>query len=398
MEAEKTTLKPDALVVGGGPIGSIAAFLLSREGLKVVVIEEHRKIGLPVHCAGLLGIKAWKALPIKPVESVKNEITSFKIYSPFGEKLEVNKGKTAAYVVDRAIFDSEIARSAEKTGAKFLLSTKLKHLDPADGKAMCQFRGRKKIIFKPKVLIGADGAFSIVSRQLNLFKSKKMYFGFQYYTERGDEQGTNEVKIFIDNVKNVNIFHWIIPSGSVVKIGSIFPGRENMEIVRRKLLKIASVNGYRIKYSSLWLVPSEPVESLVKGNVAVVGDAAGQNKPLSRGGIYFGVEAVKIMCKWVLKAIEEGNKDLLENYGREWRRKFMLKIRLSLIGRYVFEGLTHDEVRKIFRVLKRNENQLSGVWDLDEQEEILFFLARKAFFLPGLSLRFIKDYLKTIFH
>jgi len=50
----------DAIVVGGGPVGSFAALILSKLGKKVTVFEEHSQIGSPSHCAGHISIKSLK--------------------------------------------------------------------------------------------------------------------------------------------------------------------------------------------------------------------------------------------------------------------------------------------------------------------------------------------------
>ena len=42
----------DVIIVGAGPAGSLAARRIAEKGIKVLLIEEHMNIGLPVHCSG----------------------------------------------------------------------------------------------------------------------------------------------------------------------------------------------------------------------------------------------------------------------------------------------------------------------------------------------------------
>ena len=48
----------DAIVVGGGPVGSYAALNLAKLGVKAKVFEEHPTIGFPSHCAGHISIRS----------------------------------------------------------------------------------------------------------------------------------------------------------------------------------------------------------------------------------------------------------------------------------------------------------------------------------------------------
>mgnify|MGYP001396702125 CR=1 FL=1 len=45
----------DAIVVGGGPTGSMAAFELAKGGCSVCVLEKTRDIGYPVRCGEAIG-------------------------------------------------------------------------------------------------------------------------------------------------------------------------------------------------------------------------------------------------------------------------------------------------------------------------------------------------------
>ena len=50
---------PKIIIVGAGPVGCYTAQLLKREGLGPVLVEEHKEIGKPVHCAGVIGRKVF---------------------------------------------------------------------------------------------------------------------------------------------------------------------------------------------------------------------------------------------------------------------------------------------------------------------------------------------------
>jgi len=58
---------PDAIIIGGGPVGSYAALNLAKLGVKVTVFEEHPEIGLPSHCAGHLSIRSLSTMGLYPL-------------------------------------------------------------------------------------------------------------------------------------------------------------------------------------------------------------------------------------------------------------------------------------------------------------------------------------------
>ena len=110
------------MVVGAGPMGGYAADVISSAGWRVALIEEHRKIGVPVQCAGLVTPRVFEIVDKRL--TVVNSLRGAEIYSPKGRELIVDGRETKAVVLDRATFDSEIARDALLHGAtSFLGST-----------------------------------------------------------------------------------------------------------------------------------------------------------------------------------------------------------------------------------------------------------------------------------
>ena len=53
--------KFDVIVVGGGPVGSTAARICAKSGLKTLLVEEQAHLGYPVQCAGLLSNSAFSS-------------------------------------------------------------------------------------------------------------------------------------------------------------------------------------------------------------------------------------------------------------------------------------------------------------------------------------------------
>ncbi|MFB0567962.1 MAG: NAD(P)/FAD-dependent oxidoreductase, partial [Candidatus Bathyarchaeia archaeon] len=110
----------DAVVVGGGPCGSLAAWTLAKLGADVAVFEEHREIGLPSHCAGHVSIKGLKRLGLHlPQRIFENKIYGAVFYSPSGLEFRVKRSSPVTCVLNRELLDKHLAELAMKAGAQY---------------------------------------------------------------------------------------------------------------------------------------------------------------------------------------------------------------------------------------------------------------------------------------
>ena len=100
-------------VIGAGPAGLAAAKKLAESGWQVTVLEEHKKVGKPMQCAGLVS-KSGAAINKLPIQDcVLNEIQGARIYAPNGEFLSLRKYETVALVLDREKFDLNCLKEAQ---------------------------------------------------------------------------------------------------------------------------------------------------------------------------------------------------------------------------------------------------------------------------------------------
>ena len=78
----------DATIIGASIAGNRIADILSKNH-DVLLIEEHKKIGLPVQCAGLVSFRLLKLLPKLPKNIILNQVERARFFSPNGNCMEL---------------------------------------------------------------------------------------------------------------------------------------------------------------------------------------------------------------------------------------------------------------------------------------------------------------------
>src|SRR3990172_2506698 len=111
----------DVVVVGAGPAGGLVSQRLAKAGWRVALLEEHREIGEPVQCGGLVTPRVFDYVSCK--ETILGKVRGAEIFSPKGRAIRIDGQETKAVVVDRAMFDRAIVTDAIRAGAETFLAT-----------------------------------------------------------------------------------------------------------------------------------------------------------------------------------------------------------------------------------------------------------------------------------
>jgi len=339
------------VIVGAGPIGCYLGQLLKNYGFDPLLLEEHAEVGRPVQCAGIVGRKLFTEarIPIS-AKSILNTIDGAKVFFN-GFSFVLNRSKVA-YIIDRAIFDQELS-----LGLNIEYQTHLQEVHTIkDGYILKTNNGE----YFADIVIGADGPNSRVRKSLAFSSDMKLYRGYQYRVKMSLRE-KNLVEVHY--VKPFSMFTWMIPEGNgIVRIGTI---SHNPYQELNNFMEKLGIKGEIIEKNA-GAIPIGTCQ-LVSGAAALVGDAACHIKPITSGGIYYGVKSAELLAD----AIKEGDLSL---YEKNWKEEFEQEIKICLLIRYVMENMSADILERLFSYVKENARLIEKIGDFENHSSILWSL------------------------
>jgi len=383
----------EIVIVGAGPIGCYTAQLLKKCGINSFrIIEEHGEVGRPVRCAGIVGKPVFEdsLLPLSR-DSILNQING-ALFFYNGDSFKIERSGVAL-VIDREKFDKELSRGVEVECGIRLLEIE----EEGEGNNGAGSGDGSRYRLKTDqgdiwadMVIGADGPRSRVRKFIDEKGNNSegsdhgsggetnFYKGVQYRIKLDNSEdlglkdelfsGEGEMtRVYMR--EGIPFFVWIIPEGDgIIRLGVI------AENGRRELERVIEEEGIKgeIINRLAGIIPIGLCQSVYQ-KVAVVGDAARQVKPLTGGGIYYGMKAAEIL----VECIQEG---ALAEYDQRWKSKFGREIKFGLWARKVYERLNKSEyeLEDIFLLFKENAEFIERAANF-ENHSLLF---REAFKRP----------------
>ena len=352
----------EIVIVGAGPAGCYTAQLLKSYGIKTRIIEEHREVGKPVRCAGLVGRQVFEntLLPLSE-SSIINQING-ALFFYRDDNFQI-KRESVAYVIDREKFDKNLSQGLEVECGKKLIEIK------QEGPGYMLKTDLEDIY--ADLVIGADGPSSRVRRFINIHKNNgkddkkdkkrdrvKLYVGIQYRIKL-DKELTSPSIARVHLREGIPFFIWIIPEGdNIIRLGVISKNcRKDLE---------QFIEDFRIKGEIMEKLAGIFLLGLTQNfyqNIALVGDAACQVKPLTGGGIYYGLKSAELLAE----CVREGK---LAEYDKRLKKKFGREIKFGLKGRQIYEKLNNNELEEIFLIFKKNAGFIEKMADFENHSKI----------------------------
>ncbi len=325
----------DVVIAGGSISGLMSAREIAKNGYSVLVLEEGFEVGTPDHCGGLVSKSALNDMGIEPTQKVFDSmINSALIFSPNGKQIEINSGKQEVAVVNRRELDKQVALQAQQAGAEIRVKTSFKEKTKRGVRTSIDEIGCK-------ILVDCRGISALINNQRDGILLSAQYEIYADWITDG------KVEVYFDQIKYPGFFAWIIPSGKGVgKVG--VAGKEinvsnTMEQFLRSKGKYSTI---RKIFAPIWI--KGPIKDFVSTNVVIVGDAAGQAKPTTAGGIYSCGMGGFFAGNAIAKYLETNNHSDLLQYQKFWYDKFGKEFEKQRLARKILEKADNKTIDMIF--------------------------------------------------
>jgi len=383
----------DAVVVGGGPAGSCAAWKLSNRGVGVTVFEEHEAAGVPSHCAGHLSIRSLKNLGLYPLPKgiLENEFSGANFYSPNGTEFSVHLNKPVTCAVNRELFDRFLMEKAKSAGAQYCLSSKVQSLQIHNGSVtgVSVVQGGRMEQFSSRIVVDAEGISSRLTREAGLPGLNREGL---VYTVEAEVEGVRNVEghaveVYLGSEYAPGFYAWLIPKlDDTAKVGLAARTGNPKELLHRLMQKhpvasrkLQAAKVTRLSFHAITL--GGPIAKTYSDGLLAVGDCASQVKPTTGGGVIFSLTCARIAAEVAAEAIKNGDcsAEFLQLYQKRCEDKLGFDVRVMLQARNFLNSLSDRKLDDALRFSKKVglDKALRDVDEIDFQGRTLLSMLKR---------------------
>lgn len=372
----------DVVVVGGGPAGGTTAYELSRQGIRVLLLEKEKLPRYKV-CAGGLTLKSARLLDFDLSPAFEQDIVRGKCTFRCGRPVTIEFGEVVGWTVTRERLDYLILERAAGAGARVLDQQRVQQVELSGDGALVRAKGQQ---YGCSVVVGADGANGVVARSAGLLKQRRVAVAMETELSVPDSELEKRAGcVHFDFGGVPRGYGWVFPKSEFLSVGvGNFAGRARN--LKNALLGFLDALGVGNRQQEV-IIRGQPVplggeeRILHRGTLLLVGDAASLAEPMTGEGIYYAVKSGQIAARTIGEALRDSVIDLTPYTARvneeitqdlKYARRlasllyrfpnlcFRFFVRSSLVqkgvgdvlyGRSTYESLYHDLLRNGLRIL-----------------------------------------------
>lgn len=365
-------------IIGAGPTGSLAAWEASRTKTKkdlspsVVIFEKKKQIGHPLHCSGLVSKKGLLLLGVraeKKKEIIQNKISRAKFISPNNISVEITRNKDSLFVLDRVAFDRYLSEEASKFGCEYHLESRVKNISFNGVNWNLEVvKGKQVLVHKCRILISAEGSYSQLPKSIGLPvpNNKWLFPAIQYEITNIYDLEPNCVELFFGRKYFPGFFGWLIPiNETTARIGiGVSPDNGGKTrflsrwFIKKHPLLQKRLSKAKVLKSYGGIVPaSGPISQTFHSNFMVIGDAAGQSKATTGGGINIGGYCGRLAGMMARKIISEELPSSVgcSVYQQKWRALYEPDLSLMKLFRRLMTPLSDKTWIKVIQIARETD-------------------------------------------
>ncbi|NWF94828.1 MAG: NAD(P)/FAD-dependent oxidoreductase [Candidatus Thorarchaeota archaeon] len=312
----------DVIIAGAGPAGAVTAYELSRRGLKTLLLEKAR-LPRDKPCGGAVMYRGIRTLGGHlPMRIVQRPIRGMSFCFSQGGTATFVSEKLLGVTVDRSVFDEFLAHRAADAGAELVEAARVTSARRTNEFAEVMVSG--DATFQGRVLVGADGVNSVVSRSLGLRPQRKDLhrhgLGMESDIYLGEDRvvevcnGRPDVLHILPTEGRMS-YGWVFPKRDHLAVGIAGPGvmmhplRPVFDAFVRSLEKRFGVS-MSVQFRRTGLLGADGIKGQnVDDRVILVGDAAGFVDPLMGEGIAYAMRSGQHAATVLIEALETDHLD-----------------------------------------------------------------------------------------
>ncbi len=349
----------DIVIIGAGPVGCYFAARLAEDGFSVAVVEKDPTPKRPV-CTGVVGIEAFDEFDL-PREAIISTIKDITLFSPARAAITYRPARPQAYVVDRTVFDGLLKQRATTAGAAFCTGFACSDIRIGDDHVEVLGNGPVRAVHG-RVAVIASGYNPRLTSKLKVGAIGDRFEGVQADAVAEQIAAT---EIYIGRNVAPHSFAWVVPLGDgTARVGLM--ARKNAAAFLSRLLD-ALIGEGRIREAgeiSRKIVPFGQLDRTYTERAIIAGEAAGQIKSTTHGGIYYGLIGARCGIETIKEAFQEGrfDADFLSRYEARWRAALERELARGVFLRKVFSRLNDNHMERIFELASK-DGIMAGLYE-----------------------------------
>ncbi len=379
----------DIIIIGGNLSGAIAAINAVNQGVKVAIIERHKKPLTPAHCGEAISHVTANILKIDERKCPKNEIRKIRINITNSKEYTINLSKDKIYVIDRNYLENDLLKEAEEKNVDLFLGRRMIKFNPPNEIIM---DNKRKI--EGKIIIDASGISCIIGKQIGInTKLKPEDIGVCIQHRIQSKSNPNIMNMWWGEPYAPSGYAWLFPINkelSNIGIGIIGGQKLDIKNLLQKYTNLMTNKKYKIINTFRACEPMyKPLENIVINNVMFVGDSARLVDPASGAGIHNAVFSGTLAGLTAAGYIKGENKSLdiyqklMQNKMKRIKKTYINKSKLTSTKKY----------NKTFNRLFSTINILNKIIPNFYQNQITKLLEKDIKKIEILKKKIIKNFL-----
>jgi digeranylgeranylglycerophospholipid reductase len=306
----------DAIVVGAGPAGGMAARQIAKAGFSTLILDKKRVVGEPVQCAegvsrfglesnGIQARDEWVCQPVRGATCIVPDGTDFSITDRPG------------YAIDRPRFDRWLVADAVVRGADLRLATRVTGIERPDG--VWRIRAGADS-FDGRAVIAADGPTSLLAKLLGLVAHQEIIRAYEYRFPRDGIPVPDPDRFLLYIAQRYDGgYAWIFPKGDSVNVGA--GGHIDAHAATVAFCKDQGIDVNLRQATIAGTIPYRyELRSHALPGFAVVGDAAGVTNPMNGAGIHSGLFSGRLAGEFAVASLEAEDLSAMTGYDQALRQ------------------------------------------------------------------------------